>query len=131
MRQATFVHPHLIDELLASDFFPHLATIQTNTPTRGTAGGLKPAWATVPGLEAVPAAKGVVGGTEQRGPELVTEESRIVVQLAGYFPEITASMRCLLNDGSVLDIVAANADALNVMSQLTCRTVTPVASPGQ
>ena len=131
MRHATIVHPRLLEALVASGFFPFTATIQAPTRVPGTAGGVTTTWATVPGLEAIPATKDVTGGVEQRGPEMIVEEIFTRVQLAGYFAQIDESMRCLLDDGTTWDIFAADADPMRTMSQLTCRKVTPTASPGE
>jgi len=74
MRHATIVHPRLLEALVAGGFFPFTATIQAPTRVSGTAGGETSTWATVPGLEAIPATKDVTGGVEQRGPEMIVEE---------------------------------------------------------
>ena len=131
MRQASFVHPRLLEKLVASGFFPFIATIQAPTRVRGTAGGVTTTWTTVPGLETIPATKDVTGGVEQRGPEMIVEENFTKIQLAGYFANIDESMRCLLDDGTIWDVFAVDSDPMRTMSQLTCRKVTPTASPGE
>lgn len=131
MRQGTIVDPRLLPQLVKAGFFPFTATIQAPTQARGTAGGVTTTWTTVPGLEAIPATKDVTGGVEQRGTEMIVEEIFTRIQLAGYFADIDESMRCLLDDGTIWDLYAVDSDPMRTMSQLTCRKVTPTASPGE
>jgi hypothetical protein len=62
---------------------------------------------------------------------MITEVNRTVIKLAGYFADISASHRVVLNTGEVFDITSADVDSLGIMSHLTCVARTPTAEAGE
>jgi head-tail adaptor len=129
MRTPTIVNPGMLKAI--ANVFPSTIRIEEPVVTRSSSGEVITDWQTVTGLDAIPAARGRVRSLEIRTPELTEAEARHRWMLAGYFPQITAAMRLVDEDGNAWDITAVDSDAARVVTVVDVRDVAPEAVTGQ
>jgi head-tail adaptor len=104
-------------------FFTSRATIQMPQSTPDSYGAPTVTWTTVATLQAMPCYIAPGNGTEVRGQLLVQTTGQVAIQLSGYYPQITTSMRALV-DGLPYDILSVDHDSQLVSTKLIARTVT-------
>jgi head-tail adaptor len=92
------VHRKLLANL--RDFFPQTVTIQVETTSRDSVGGVISAWANLAGHVGIPAAIYGIGGSEvyQADRTVVTDRFRLV--LGGHYPAIVPGLRAIAGSRS-------------------------------
>lgn len=133
------ISDRMVEGLLRNGHFNRKCTLQNtpNPPTRTPLGGIVYGdWEPIPGYIDIPCA---VNDNVLRGMRAAVAEGREAqdiqellyweVMLAGYFPGVNPAWRAVLETGSILDIMIATHPQ-EVVTILTCRTMTPVAQEG-
>ena len=103
--------------------YPSLVEIQGATRTRRPNGEIVETWETVVvawgNLARAPRAE-----LETRGGAMTVAPAGWVLNLAGYFPEVTGAQRALMADGMAYNIVAVIHDSLGKSTKLEVERVT-------
>lgn len=123
MNPLALIHPDMLEDL--PQFFSSTCTIQSLTVSADTYFDEVDSWSTlhtaIPCAIAFPGLKG--GGMEVKRSDMTYVVASHIVDLAGYYPDITETMRAVV--GSLtLDILLVQADSHHKMTRLTCQVVT-------
>lgn len=115
------IHPRLFE--LLGNHYPGRCTIQTSTEIEDAAGQPIPAWSDLAGHIDLQCRVAPSGGSERKATNQVYSVSTHVVELAGWYPQISSKMRVVADDGLVLDILLPEHDGNHATTRLVCQVV--------
>lgn len=124
------IHPKMVPALVSIGKFNTTCRIEVKTTTRSNTGSASLLWKAIAGLEAIPCSKYDGSSQENRTVPLIEEIGFSSVRLAGYYPSIKPSNRCVMASGEILDIIGTTTDSKRISTTLTCRLVNPAAEAG-
>lgn len=128
VNRPALIHPQLM-ESLTPVFYDSEVTIQANTPTRDSIGGVTDGFDEVTGLMDLACSiaplsdAGPSGSREQRGVALTVTTDHLLCAIPQYLPQITDEMRAVVND-VVWNITGSQADSHQTMTRLVLEKVT-------
>ncbi len=114
-----FVHPRLLSSL--AKLFDQRVTIQQAIETQDPSGQPVCSWQDV--YASLPCRLAPTGGQETRLPEQIYAISTHTISIAGYYPDITAKMRAVI-DAIAYDILNVGCDSEHLTTRLNTRILT-------
>ncbi len=108
---------------LGAGRLPQGVAVQAATEVANRYGERVQTWATVLGLENVPAVVVPSSQVKQRGEEFVRTEESHTLLLGGYFSMLTTKMRLLAEDGSLYEVLGVEHDPWRTWTQVRVREV--------
>ena len=120
------VHPRLMANI--ANHYPDSCTVQSSTPSRGSAGSVTLSWANLAGHVNAPCSVGPVSLSLPNIQEFKRENNTPVIAshhiaLRGHYPAVTATMRAIVS-GHTYDILAVEHDSHGMTTRLRVREVT-------
>lgn len=122
MRRPALIHQDLLGSL--GDFFSSTCTIQSKVVTSDAYKDEVETWSTLhSGIHCSIAYPGKVKANKIYRPDETYTLATHVVALAGYYPDVTTSMRAIVG-GLTLDIMTVVFDSQHKTTELFCEVVT-------
>ena len=125
---AKVIHPKLMQAL--PQFYPAVVTIQVNTPIKKPDNSRTDSWADVESLKGLKGSFAIntQGNRERRLNEMTEHEANWILDLQGYYPEITDRHRAVIVTAAsrevIYSITSVKADSHTTMTRLELDKVT-------